>query len=192
MGHNRKTDKPKSVPTPDNFLDALESIIGDDEESGLTLPSSSHPVPISEDFMLGGEVRNDSGEIMATAEVGDAFDAKGNLEYRLTIKERFWNNVTISCEGNAVEVETEPLSDGRYRVRKTVRAYKPAYVSEEETIELPKCESMKDFMSHVESLPTDMVKALRQIYYDKWNFDTGSTRDRMYYELLDEELKGRK
>jgi hypothetical protein len=84
------------------------------------------------------------------------------------------------------------MSDGRYKVRKRVNGYKPAILDEEYVIELRKFDSTKDFWAWVETLDTDDIRAFRQIYYDKWNFDSGDEKDRMYYVLLDEELQGRK
>ena len=84
------------------------------------------------------------------------------------------------------------MDDGRYKVTKRVNGYKPAVLDEEYVIELPKYKTAKEFMAWVETLDVDDVRAFRQIYYDRWNFDSGDEKDRMYYALLDEELQGRK
>ena len=74
-------------------------------------------------------------------------------------------------------------------MKRTLRGFKPATVIEESEIKLREFETTKEFMNWIENMNTDGVEALRQIYYDRWCFDTASQKDRMYYELLEEETK---
>ena len=114
------------------------------------------------------------------------------VRYRLRVPHDRWDELEVVCTGNALDVSTEPMEDGRYKVNRRLRGYKPAVVDEETILELPSFESTKDFINWVETLDTDAVEALRQIYYDRWTFKTGEPKDRIYYELLEEEKKGRK
>lgn len=138
-----------------------------------------------------GTIRNKGAEKVADLKVD--LDANSmNVKYRLRVPNDKWDELEVVCTGNAMDVSTEPLSDGRYRVKRRLRGYKPAVVDEETILELPTFDSIKDFSAWVETLDTDAVEALRQIYYDRWNFEHGDIKDRLYYELLEEEKKGRR
>lgn len=141
---------------------------------------------------IGGELLDADGNVVANIEHGITDAATFEINVRLVINKDIWDRVEVVCEGNALDVDTSPMSDGRYKVRKRVNGYKPAVLDEEYVIELRKFDSTKDFWTWVETLDTDDIRALRQIYYDRWNFDSGDEKDRMYYALLDEELQGRK
>jgi hypothetical protein len=143
-------------------------------------------------FEIGGEVKNSEGDVVAKAHAGDPDPGSFELNIRLVVPASMWHRVEVICEGNALDVDTSPMSDGRYKVRKRVNGYKPAILDEEYVIELRKFNSTKEFMAWIETLDTDDIRALLQIYYDKWNFDSGDEKDRMYYALLEEELQGRK
>lgn len=111
---------------------------------------------------------------------------------RITIPEEKFEDSVIICAANAVEIHTEPMPDGRYKVKRRLRGYKPTIVEDESVIEFKQFGSKKEFIKWMEELPTkDAVDVYRQIYFDRWNFDTGSSEDRFCYELLDEEFKGR-
>ena len=139
----------------------------------------------------GGAIKDSQGQTVATIKPGFTDPNDFSISVRLVIPKSVWDRVEVVCDGNAVDVETEPAADGRYKVKRTLRGYKPAVFKKEETIELREFETTKQFIEWIETLDTDAVEALRQIYYDRWNFDTASQRDRMYYELLEEEKKGR-
>jgi hypothetical protein len=141
---------------------------------------------------IGGTLKNAEGNVVADIEHGIADASTFEINVRLVIKEDIWDRVEVVCGGNALDVDTSPMPDGRYKVRKRVNGYKPAVLDEEYVIELRKFNSAKEFMAWVETLDTDNIRALRQIYYDKWNFDSGDDKDRLYYALLDDELQGRK
>jgi hypothetical protein len=112
--------------------------------------------------------------------------------WRLMIPAERWEQVEIVCDGNALDVDTEPMPDGRYKVKRTIRGFRPMTVVEESVLELPTFATTREFIAWIETLDTDAIEALRQIYYDRWNFNTASQRDRMYFTLLDEEKQGRK
>lgn len=137
-----------------------------------------------------GEVILDDGTQIATVHT-DLDPKVFSAKLRLVIPAEQYQNLEVMCDGNALEITTEQLPDGRYIMRRKLRGYVPSIMEDEGTIELPEFDTTKDFLEWVEKQSTDMVEALRQIYYDRWNFDTGNQRDRMYYELLDEEKKGR-
>jgi len=141
---------------------------------------------------IGGDLTNAEGEPVATIEPGFVDRETFEINVRLVVKRDIWDRVEVVCEGNAIDVDTSPMDDGRYKVTKRVNGYKPAVLDEEYVIELPKYKTAKEFMAWVETLDVDDVRAFRQIYYDRWNFDSGDEKDRMYYALLDEELQGRK
>ena len=126
-----------------------------------------------------------------TVEIGVDNGTNFALQYKLRIPEETWERTKIVCDGNAVEVSTQLASDGRYIVKRTLRGFKPTTVVEESEIKLREFSSTKEFMNWIENIDTDGVEALRQIYYDRWCFDTASQKDRMYYELLEEEKQGR-
>ena len=138
-----------------------------------------------------GTVRDKSARPVAKLKT-DLNPGSMDITHRLVIPVDMWDKVEVVCDGNAVEVTTEPAGEGRYRVKRKLRSYKPAVVENEETIELREFETTKQFIEWIESLGTDEVEALRQIYYDRWNFESNDTKTRMYYELLEEEKKGRK
>ena len=170
------------------LLDDLNDVL-DGQQPGPTTPApppKAHAVGQN-----GGDIVVDGkklGELRETNIDPHTFEVK----YRLTIHPEMWKHVEVVCDGNATEVQTEPLGDGRYRVKRRLAGYKPSMVDREDTIELREFESTKDFINWIETLSTDDVEALRQIYYDRWTFDTANQKDRMYYELLEEEKKGRK
>ena len=136
-----------------------------------------------------GGVRDEHGRLLGKL----SMDISGDLEpiWRLKIPASKWDRVDIICDGNALDVDTKSIGNDRYIVKRTVRGFKPVAVVVEDELELRKFGATKDFVNWIEGLDTDMVEALRQIYYDRWCFDTANQRDRMYYELLEEEKKGR-
>jgi hypothetical protein len=139
-----------------------------------------------------GTARNKNGDVVAQVEVElSSGTTDFELHYKLRIPKETWERTTIVCDGNAVEVATELAPNGRYIVKRTLRGFKPTKVVEESEIKLREFSTIKEFMNWIENMDTDGVEALRQIYYDRWCFDTASQKDRMYYELLEEEKKGR-
>lgn len=113
------------------------------------------------------------------------------LVYRIRVPAESWNSTDIVCDGNAMDVTTSPLPDGRYKVKRTLRGYKPTTIVEESEISLQEHASTKDFVNWIETQDLDTIEALRQIYYDRWCFDTANQKDRMYYEILEEEKQGK-
>ncbi len=135
-----------------------------------------------------GIVHDKNGSVVARVDAElNASATDFELHYKLRVPEETWERTKIVCDGNAVEVSTELAPDGRYIVKRTLRGFKPATVIEESEIKLREFASTKEFMNYYENLDNDGVEALRQIYYDRWCFDTASQKDRMYYELLEEE-----
>jgi hypothetical protein len=112
-----------------------------------------------------------------------------SMFYRLKVAADQWENTTVVCDGNALDITIGTLPDGRYSVKRTVRAYRPATYVEDTVWELKEFETTKDFINYVENLDNDGVEILRQIYYDRWCFDTANQKDRMYFDLLEEEKK---
>lgn len=134
-----------------------------------------------------------NGKLIATIEADiDKSDGSFDLLYELRIPHETWERTTIVCDGNAVDVATDLAQDGRYIVRRTLRGFSPENVVEESEIELKEFANTKEFISYYTELEDDAIEALRQIYYDRWNFDTASQKDRTYYELLEEEKQLRK
>ncbi len=136
-----------------------------------------------------GEIQDENGRLLGKLRM----DISDSLEpiWRLKIPASKWDRVDIICDGNALDLDTQSIGNDRYIVKRTVRGFKPMAVVVESELELRKFEATKDFVNWIEGLDTDMVEALRQIYYDRWCFETANQRDRMYYELLEEEKKGR-
>lgn len=137
-----------------------------------------------------GTIQDAEGRVIAHLSMD--LDKDFSPRWKLRVPTDKWEHIQIVCDGNAMDLNTAPLSDGRYIVRRTLRGFQPTTVVEETELELPEFETTKEFLNWIESQTTDTIEALRQIYYDRWNFDTASQRDRMYYELLEEEKKGRK
>lgn len=148
-------------------------------------------IDVSVEFTPDRDIHDARGRRVAkTSSVIDPTTFQTSI--RLVIDTLMWPVVDVVCDGNAVEVITKPLGDGRYSVKRTVRGYKPATFEREDTLELREFDTTKQFIEWIESLSTDDVEALRQIYYDQWNFEDNSQKNHMYYELLEEEKSGRK
>lgn len=154
-------------------------------------------VPVPDLEKLGGldpayEVINADGELLATTDTDwDTSKASFDLKYRLRVQEKSWDRTDIVCDGNALDVTTTPLPDGRYTVKRTLRGYEPTQIVEETEVMVYDHATTKDFMKWVETCDADTIEAFRQIYYDRWCFDTASQKDRMYYDILEEEKKGK-
>ena len=153
------------------------------------------PVPDLE--KLGGidppdTVTSADGEVIAEASMDwDTANTSFDLKYRLRVQAKSWDRTDIVCDGNALDVTTTPLPDGRYTVKRILRGYEPAQIVEETEVSLYDHASTKDFIKWVETCDADTIEAFRQIYYDRWCFDTASHKDKMYYEILEEEKKGK-
>ena len=153
------------------------------------------PVPDLE--ALGGidppdRVTSADGELLAIPDMDwDSGKASFDLKYRLRVQAKNWDRTDIVCDGNALDVTTTPLPDGRYIVKRTLRGYEPTQIVEETELTVFEHATTKDFMKWVETCDADTIEAFRQIYYDRWCFDTASQKDRMYYDILEEEKKGK-
>ncbi len=184
----------------DNIFDKLDDLLEGDRAKIPKITSGKEEVRLDKitselshiGFEIGGELKTAEGELVAKAEAGDHDPGSFELNIRLVVPASMWHRVEVICEGNALDVDTSPMPCGRYNVRKRVNGYRPAVLDQEYVIELRKFDSTKEFMAWVETLDSDEIRALRQIYYDRWNFDSGDQKDRMYYALLEEELQGRK
>ncbi len=167
----------------------LDDILSGPTEPGPTTPPPPPRVRVAQnEGTVAAPDATPIGELL----VKNVDPATFNVRYRLVINPEMWEHVEVVCGGNAAEVDIEPISEDRYRVKTKVAGYVPAWKDEEHELELPTFESTKEFINWIESLDTTSIEALRQIYYDRWTFDTGNQRDRMFYELLEEEKKGRK
>lgn len=151
--------------------------------------AEGEPEEITLAVLMDGVIKASTGEEIAELKMNLSTTA---TKWQLKIPAHQWENIVIICDGNALEVNTEPMSDSRYKVKRTLRGLKPTTVVKESELELREFESTKDFMNWIEGLDNDTIEALRQMYFDQWNFSTASQRDRMYYELLEEEKKGRR
>lgn len=137
-------------------------------------------------------IENAAGDTVAVTDTTlDASSSDFELKYRLRIQSESWDRTAIVCDGNALDVTTTPLPDGRYTVKRILRGYEPAQIVEETEVHVYDHATTKDFMKWVETCDADTIEAFRQIYYDRWCFDTASHRDKMYYEILEEEKKGK-
>lgn len=154
-------------------------------------------VPVPDLEKLGGidppdRVTSADGELLATTDTEwDTSRGDFDLKYRLRIQAKSWDRTDIVCDGNALDVATTPLPDGRYMVKRILRGYAPAQIVEETEVSLFDHASTKDFVKWVEKQDFDTIEAFRQIYYDRWCFDTANQRDRTFYEILEEEKKGK-
>jgi len=138
-----------------------------------------------------GPVTNGAGVTIAKTETGwDETSSDFDLRYRLRIHPDSWERIEVICDGNAMDVATALLPNGRYKVTRTLRGLKPTTVIEDSEVGLYDHASTKDFIKWVEKQDYDTIEAYRQIYYDRWCFDSGNRKDRMYYEILEEEKKG--
>lgn len=114
-----------------------------------------------------------------------------SMRYRLKIAAEHWENTEVVCEGNALDITIGTAGENRYKVTRTVRAFRPAAFVEETEWELTEFNTTKEFVNYVNNLDNDGVEILRQIYYDRWCFDSSSQKDRRYYDILEEEKKER-
>jgi hypothetical protein len=146
---------------------------------------------VFKDTTMGQSVTSADGTTLAKIEVASTDPNDFSIRWRLRIPSDIWESLDVICDGKAVELTTAPLSDNRYKISKTVRGYTPSVVDEEEILELRTFPRTKHFLLWVDSLTPEAVEAYRQIYFDRWCFDTASHKDRMYFELLDEELKSK-
>jgi hypothetical protein len=135
-------------------------------------------------------VRDDDGETLANLRM-DLDDANFSPRWTLKIPADKWKDIRIVCDGNSLNLDTKPLSGNRYIMKRTLRGFRPSTVVEEKELVLREFETAREFLNWIESKDTDTIEALRQIYYDRWCFDTANQRDRMYYEMLEDEKKGR-
>lgn len=169
------------------------------------LLDSGGPKPEPEDEDISLEKITDMG-ITPSSDKGAVWDKNGKLvanvdseiragqedyemAYKLRVPVDAWERTTVVCDGNAVEIATELAPNGRYIVKRTLRGFKPTMVVEESEIKLRDFETIREFMEWIATQDDDVIEAMRQIYYDQWCFDTGSRKDKMYYELLEEEKK---
>lgn len=163
-----------------------------DEQAELEHISVSDTLDLTDISPANSVVTNSAGDNVAVAEIDwDVEAGSFDLKYRLRIVPEAWDKTDIVCDGNAMDLTTEPLPDGRYKVKKTLRGYVPATVIEENEVSVHDHASTKDFVNWVEKQDYDTIEAYRQIYYDRWCFDSASQKDRMYYEILEEEKKGK-
>jgi hypothetical protein len=114
------------------------------------------------------------------------------VRYRISVQSSAWEDIEVVCDGNSTEVITEPMSDGKYKVRRKQHGYRPTIIELEDIVELQTFESTEQFVEWVETLSTDDVEAYRQIYYDLWTFDNNSVQNHTYHQILEEEKSGRK
>jgi len=137
-------------------------------------------------------VTSADGTVLAKSEIATVNTDNFDIRWRLRIPADVWEYLVLVCDGKSIELTTTPLSDNRYKISKTVRGYTLNVVEEEEILELREFPSTRVFLVWVEQLTPEQVEAYRQIYFDRWCFDTASHKDRMYFELLDEELQSKK
>ena len=168
-----------------NFLDELLKHV--DEDTG-TPPAKRKTarVPQNEGIVAATDA-TPIGKLLVKDIDPTTFEAS----YRLVIDHRMWDQVEIVCDGKASEVDTAHIDGDRYRVKRRLHGFRPATVDEEHTIELREFQTTKEFIAWIETLDDDAVEALRQIYYDRWCFDSASQKDRRYYDILEEEKQGR-
>jgi len=168
----------------------LDDLLDPDEDN----PSESEPETISPSNALYGEDKDyidKNGNIVATIEAGSLDPMTLDTKYRLVIPVEYWAVTDVICDGNAVEVTTEKLSDSRYKVKKAVRGYSPMVVEQEETLEPKYFDSVREFYDWMEKLSPDLIDAYHQIYYDRWCFDTANKKDQIYYQLLEDAKNSR-
>ena len=157
-------------------------------------PTGVEEISLAEVFdgaKLGQTVDSADGTTLAKVELASTDPTDFSIRWRLRIPSDIWKSLDVICDGKAVELTTAPLSDNRYKISKTVRGYTPSVVDEEEILELRTFPKTKHFLLWVDSLTPESVEAYRQIYFDRWCFDTASHKDRMYFELLDEEFQSK-
>lgn len=178
------------------FIDKLLKELDESDKSSshpefTVLKWNSEDVPLTGNSMsTSGHLKGEDGTKLACFEK-DINASTFEPRVRLMVPAETFGNLEVTCDGNALEIHTETNGDGRYTVKRKLRGFKPAIMEDEFEVKLPEIESTKEFIAWIEKLPKDMVEAYRQIYFDKWNFDTGNSKDKIYYELLDEEYKGR-
>ena len=184
-----------------NDKTTLTSVLGDLLSGDVPGPTTPAPpprrvqvgVPDGDGIAFGdegGTIRDTDATPIGQVKV-HTNPATFEAEIRLVISPEHWDRIEVVCAGNALDVDVEPLGEDRYKIERMVNGYKPATFKESEEFTLPQFESTKDFMQWIETLPKDMLSALKQIYFDRWNFGTGDRKDNIYYELVDEELQGR-
>lgn len=89
------------------------------------------------------------------------------------------------------QISVEPDEDGSYKVKRTVTRFVPAQVTEEMNFTVYEGKDIMEFVDWLRKLTDDELEAARQIYYDRWNFQSGNELHKSYYEAADMENKKR-
>jgi len=101
------------------------------------------------------------------------------------------SNILIEV-GNSQQITVEPNEEGSYKVKRTVTRFVPAQVTEEMNFTVYEGNDIMDFVDWLRNITDDELEAARQIYYDRWNFQSGNELHKSYYEAADMEKKKRK
>ena len=89
------------------------------------------------------------------------------------------------------QISVEPDEDGSYKVKRTVTRFVPAQVTEEMNFTVYEGKDIMEFVDWLRKLTDDELEAARQIYYDRWNCQSGNELHKSYYEAADRENKKR-
>lgn len=163
-------------------------------EEELTLCVSIDPARIDtamiqihefQDYPFPVQFYNGSTPVMKVEGEGGDFCKPRSIDIEQSIAEELIINVYGS-----MEVET-CKENGSYKIRRYKTKFEKTTEWEEEYFE-PFPGNLDKFQSWIQGVTDDDVEAMRQIYYDMWNFESGTNDDLMKYHLATEELKRRK
>ena len=82
--------------------------------------------------------------------------------------------------------------DGEFKIYRITEKMVPKKVKEEMKFKLFDGNGFGEFLTWMVNLSNDELEAARQIYYDIWNFKSGSSDDKARFELLEGEQEKRK
>ena len=110
---------------------------------------------------------------------------------RTIIVEKDQQNEILIEVRDSQQISTEPTEEGAYKVKRTVTRFVPAQVTEEMNFVVYEGKDIMEFVDWLRKLTDDELEAARQIYYDRWNFQSGNELHKSYYEAADMEKKKR-
>jgi len=108
----------------------------------------------------------------------------------VTIEKDHQTEILIEVK-DSQQITVEPDEEGSYKVKRTVTRFVPAQVTEEMNFSVYEGKDIMEFVDWLRKLSDDELEAARQIYYDRWNFQSGNELHKSYYEASDLEKKKR-
>ena len=113
-----------------------------------------------------------------------------NDDKTITVEKEYQQEILIEVK-DSQQISAEPTEEGTYKVKRTVTRFVPAQVTEEMNFVVYEGKDVMEFVDWLRKLTDDELEAARQIYYDRWNFQSGNALHKSFYEASDLEKKKR-